>query len=347
MRIKKFVGKSFKEALEAVKKELGSDAIILSSKSVKTGPFGIGNKDAVEVTAAIDERNETAASSVSPSMDTASEMADILKELRGLRDEIGFLKETLKPIVPTLRIGKEKKGLFNLLMQQGVDTQFAIILLERSRESLESLKNVIKSDVKIQGLLPQEDRGIMFLGPPGVGKSTTISKVAHMFASRKKPVGLVTLDADRIGAVASMKELSQRLRCPLKIVKRISDLPKVVYKEMQRGPLLVDTPGHEYSGIMSDVKDIFASGFPLKKCFLIDASMNSQSAIKAWQSCHADMIDSIGFTKVDMATHFGSLYNISLLTSRPLSFITTGPGVPEDIRVPSSDFLAGLIVGGV
>jgi flagellar biosynthesis protein FlhF len=168
-----------------------------------------------------------------------------------------------------------------------------------------------------------------------------------MFTAKRKQVNLISLDANRIGAVASMKELSQQLRCPLKVIRKVSDLPKVIYKEMQRGPLLIDTPGYQYSGMLSNIKEIFSTGFPLKKCFLIDASMSASSAIKSWQSCHSDTIDSIGFTKVDMATQYGSLYNLSLLTSRPLSFITTGPGVPDDIRVPSSDFLAGLIIGGI
>ncbi len=342
MKIKKFVGKSFKDALDIVKKELGSDAIILSSKSIKTGPFGILSKDAVEVTAAIDETDTIPAAKV-----VSSEMEEVLKEIRGLREEVCFLKETLRPIVPTLRIGKDKKGLFNLLVRQGVDTQFAIILLERSQESLDSLKGVIQRDLKIQGITPAEERGFIFIGPPGVGKTTTVSKVAYLLASKRKNVNLISLDAGRIGSIAYMKELSKQLRCPLKIVRKISDLPKIVYKEIQRGPLLIDTPGYDYNGILDDIKDIFTTGFPVKKCFLIDASMSVQSVLKAWQSCSVDMIDSIGFTKLDMATHYGSIYNISLLTSRPLSFVTTGPGVPDDIRIPTSEFLAGLIIGGV
>src|SRR5271157_1237209 len=345
MRIKKFVGRSFKEALETVKRELGSDAIILSSKSVKTGPFGMLSKEAVEVTVALDE-NDNALSNP-PEATATSEMGDLLKEIKGLREEVCYLKETLRPIVPSLRIGKDKKGLFNLLVKQGVDMQFAIILLERSKETLDSLKNSIKGDIKIQGLLPAEESGLIFLGPPGVGKTTTVCKVAHLFASKRKPVNLISLDADRIGSVANMKELSQQLRCPLKVVRRISDLPKILYKEMKRGPLLIDTPGAEFHNILEDIKDIFPSGFPVKKCFLIDSSMSVPSAIKAWQKCNIDMIDSIGFTKLDMATHYGGLYNISMLTSRPLSFITTGPGVPDDIRVPTLDFLAGLIIGGI
>lgn len=345
MKIKKFVGKNFKEALEIVKKELGPDAIILSSKSVKTGPFGIISKDAVEVTAAIDESVKTEI--VNERQPVSVEVEEIIRELRGLRDEMGFLKETLRPIVPTLRIGKDKKGLFNLLVRQGVDTQFAIILLERSDDSLDSLKNALKRDLKIQGPMNAEDNGLIFLGPPGVGKTTTMSKVAHVLAAEKKHVNLISLDDSRIGSIAYMKDLSRQLRCPLKVIRKVSDLPKIVYREMGRGPILIDTPGYEYKGILEDIKDIFPSGFPVKRCFLMDATMDTHAAVKAWQGCNIDMIDSIGFTKLDMATQYGNLYNLSLLTGRPLSFIATGPDVPDDIRVPTPEFLAGLIIGGV
>jgi len=345
MRIKKFVGGSFKEALETVKRELGSDAIILSSKSMKTGPFGMLNKEAVEVTVALDENDDS--SSNPPEKTLTAEMGDLLKEIKGLREEVCYLKETLRPIVPSLKIGKDKKGLFNLLVRQGVDTQFAMLLLERSQETLDSLKNSMKDDLKIQGLLPVEDSGLIFLGPPGVGKTTTVSKVAHFFASKRRPVNLISLDSERIGSIANMKELSKQLRCSLRVVRGVSELPKILYKEMGRGPMLIDTPGTEFNNILEDITNIFPSGFPVKKCFLMDSSMNESSALKAWQNCKAGMIDSIGFTKLDMATHYGGLYNISMLTSRPLSFITTGPSVPDDIRVPTPEFLAGLIIGGI
>ncbi len=345
MKIKKFVGKNFKEALETVKKELGPDAIILSSKSAKTGPFGIISKDAVEVTAAIDESEER--EPVNERQPVSVEVEEIIREIRGLRDEMGFLKETLRPIVPTLRIGKDKKGLFNLLVKQGVDTQFAIILLERSHDSLDSLKSALKRDLKIQSPMNAEDNGLIFLGPPGVGKTTTMSKVAHVLAAEKKHVNLISLDDSRIGSIAYMKDLSRQLRCPLKVIRRVSDLPKIVYKEMGRGPILIDTPGYEYKEILEDIKDIFPSGFPVKRCFLMDATMDTQAAVKAWQGCNIDMIDSIGFTKLDMATQYGNLYNLSLLTGRPLSFIATGPDIPDDLRVPTPEFLAGLIIGGV
>ncbi|HIJ59107.1 MAG TPA: hypothetical protein HPP56_00610 [Nitrospirae bacterium] len=346
MKIKKFYGQNFKEALEAVKKEFGPDAIIINQKEIKSSLFGITNKKSptIELTAAIDQGQASASVDIKS---TNSLNEEIIKELKGLKEEIGFLKETLRPVVPSLKITKDKKGLFNLLLRQGVDTQLALVLVERCQDTIDSLKNVIIQDVKIQGLSPVEEKGMIFIGPPGVGKTTTLSKIAYMIQSKKKPVSLITLDDSRISTIAHFKEMGKMLHCPIRSVKKINELPRIVYKEIGKMSVLIDTPGYDYKAILEGINDIFPSGFPLKKCFVVDTSMNEQSAIKFWQDCFVYGIDSIGFTKLDLAMSFGNLYNLSLLTGRPLSFMTTGPDIPHDIRIPSKDFFANLVIGGV
>ena len=349
MKIKKFVGKNFKEALEMVKRELGADAIILSSRTLKTGPMGLLKKETVEVTAALDETPDPEDSFRQEiSADGSLTLSDdILRELRSLREEIGFLKETLRPVVPTLRIGKDKKGLYNMLLKQGVDSQFAMVLLERSGDTVGSLVDAIKAGVRVRRPVPSEERGYMFIGPAGIGKTTTMSKVAHMFSSYKKHVSLISLDSRRISSVAYMKELSRQLKCDLKFVRNVSELPRIVYKDSDKGPVLIDIPGNEYEGILKQTNDVFSSGFPLGKCLLIDASMDMPSAMKTWHNAAPYSIDTIGFTRLDLAGHYGNLYNLAMLTGRPLSFVTDGPDVPKDIRVPTPDFIAGLITGGI
>lgn len=342
MQIKKFVGQTFKEAMEAAKREFGPDVMVISSREINTGLFGV-KKKAVELTAAIDKSLATSPEvSVSPN---ATE--EILKELRGLRDEIGFLKETLRPVVPTLKIAKEKRGLFNLLVRQGVETQLAIVAIERAQDTIDSLKRVISQDMRVEGLSTVEERGMIFLGPPGVGKTTSLSKIAHMIHSKKRQVEIITLDDSRISTIAHLKEISRILHCPVKTVKKINELPKIIYKEIGRVSLLIDTPGYDFKDTLKGLNEIFPSGFPLKKCFVIDSSMNDQAAIRLWESCMNYGVDTIAFTKLDLSTHFGSLYNLSMITGKPLSFMTTGPDIPYDIRIPSPNFLAGLVVGGV
>ncbi len=341
MMIRKFTGCSFKEALEQVKQELGEHAMILSSRSMKSAGFGLLQKPMVEVTAAVDDRGDDESGRSS-----SADMEELIRELRGMREEMGYLKETLSSLMPGLRVGGNKKGLFNLLIRHGVDPQFAVVLLERTDETVESLKSAIAQDVKVQGFSAPDERGFLFLGAPGVGKTTTLSKVAHLLRVKHKRLSIISLDSERIGSFAHMKELSQELGCDLKVTKKVSDLPRMIYRDIERGPVLVDTPGYNYRELLGDIADVFSSGFPLTRCLLMDAAMNAQAVERIWQNINTGLIDTIGFTKLDIAAQYGSLYNLSLLSGRPVSFITNGPSVPDDIRMPSPDFVAGLIAGG-
>jgi flagellar biosynthesis protein FlhF len=352
MKIKKIIGRNFKEALEMVKKELGADAVILSSRTLKSGPFGIMNKDAVEVTAAMDEsddsvfREESIVSVESNSSGRLSE--DMLREIRSLREEINCLKETLRPVVPSLRISGNRKRLYGMLVKHGVDPQFALSLVEKSGDTVGSLVKAISGDLKVSGPAVYEENGYIFFGPPGTGKTTTMSKVAYMLSGRGRKVCLVTLDSKRIGSIAYMKELSRQLRCDLKFASSVSELPGIIYKETKKGQaLLVDTPGNNYGDIMKSTREIFPTSFPLNKCFLMDASMDMASASKLWRQTVPYAMDTIGFTKLDMATQFGNLYNMSLLADRPCAFLADGPLVPDDIRIPTEEYVAGLVAGGV
>ncbi|HSW63268.1 MAG TPA: hypothetical protein VLH56_08165 [Dissulfurispiraceae bacterium] len=341
MMIRKFTGGSFKEALEQVKQELGDHAMILSSRSIKSAGFGLLNKPMVEVTAAAEDSGDGEAGRSS-----SAEMEEMVRELRSMREEMGFLKETLTSVMPGLRVGKEKKGLYNLLVKHGVDPQFAVVLLERSNHTVESIKFTISQDVKVQNFSPTDERGFLFLGTPGVGKTTMLSKIAHILRKKHKRLSLISLDSERISSFAHMKELSQELGCDLKVTCKVSDLPRMIYRDIERGPVLVDTPGYNYKKLLGDIADVFSSGFPLTRCLLMDAAMNTQAAERIWQNSHTELIDTIGFTKLDIAAQYGSLYNLSLLSGRPLSFISSGPSVPDDIQVPSPDYIASLIVGG-
>ncbi|HWR89891.1 MAG TPA: hypothetical protein VN260_06495 [Dissulfurispiraceae bacterium] len=337
MRIKKYVGENFKEALDLVKRELGPEAVILSSKAVRNGPFGITGKEGVEVTAALDAdlaRHDTAASG----------MDDLIREIRGLRQEVTFLKEMLRPVMPGLRVGTEGKELLNHLMKQGIDMQFALVLVDQCRENRSGLREAIAGTLKVQSPVQHDDNGFIFLGPPGVGKTTTLSKMAYILAARRKQVHILSLD-ERGPNVEYLRETAKVTRSQFKVVRKISELPRTVYRDMEKGPVLIDTSGSSCARTLSDMKTLFPSGAPVRTCFLMDASLSQDASQKVWSSCQFALIDTIGFTKLDLASHLGNMYNIALLSGRPLSFITTGPDVPGDVVLPTADLVAGMIVG--
>jgi len=190
MMIRKFTGSSFKDALDQVKQELGAHAMILSSRSIKSGGFGLLQRPMVEVTAAVDEPDTAGQQRAS-----SEELDSLVREVRSMREEMGFLKDTLSTLMPGMRIGKDKKGLYNLLLKHGVDPQFAVVLLERSSETVESLRKTISQDIRVHEFSPAEERGFLFVGTPGAGKTTTLSKVAHLLREKRRRLRTLLLYA--------------------------------------------------------------------------------------------------------------------------------------------------------
>ncbi len=345
MRIRKFVSPTFQEAMEQVKKELGPDAIVLSTRTLGKDVFGM-KKGAVEVTVAVEEDDDTPVGAQQKE-DLVPEMREILRELKSLRSEIGFLKETLKPIVPVLTVSERKKQLFTELLKRGVEVNVAFSIVKRCGDGNAGLREVIEEDVKVEPPLAGKEKGMIFLGPPGVGKTTSLSKIAHVLREKDKKVSIVTLDTDRVGQVAFVKELAGRLGCRLELVRDVDSLPGVVYREMESGFVLVDTPGTIDEKVCEGIRDFFPAPFPLKKCFLIDASVTPSSASKLWErNPLKDTIEAVGFTKLDLTASFGNIINVIKVTGKPVSFISTGTRIPEDIKIPTTEFIASLIAGG-
>jgi flagellar biosynthesis protein FlhF len=205
----------------------------------------------------------------------------------------------------------------------------------------------IQQDVAVRRFDPADERGYLFVGPPGIGKTTTMSKVAFALAGSGRPVSIISLDSRRISAVAYLKELSRQVRCDVKLARSVSELPKLIYKEAEKGPVLVDTPGTGLRDIMQQKEELFPRGLPLTTCLLMDAAMDQQASMRIWQQVAPYAVDAIGFTKLDLAGPYGPLYNIAVLTGKPLAFITDGPDVPQDFKIPTPEFVAGLVAGGV
>ncbi|RMG60628.1 MAG: hypothetical protein D6713_02310, partial [Deltaproteobacteria bacterium] len=160
MRIRKFVSPTFQEAMEQVKKELGPDAIVLSTRTLGRDVLGM-KKGAVEVTVAVEEENgEDLRTPLSQGNDLVPEMREIMSELRSLRSEVGFLRETLKPIIPVLSVSERKKELFTELVRRGVDVTVALSIVKKCGERELSLRDAILQTVSVEPPFSGKERGL-------------------------------------------------------------------------------------------------------------------------------------------------------------------------------------------
>jgi len=190
---------------------------------------------------------------------------------------------------------------------------------------------------------------ILVLGPTGVGKTTTIVKLAADFSvKQKKKVGIINTDTFRIGAQEQLQTYADILGIPLQVVYRAAELESALENMSDRDIIFVDTagkrPGDEQH--RDDLLDIVRILRP-EDTLLCLAATTSFASIK-------ETIDTYGFvddyrlliTKVDETKFRGTLLNISWYSQRPLAYVTTGQNVPDDIEVVNIESITKQIVRG-
>jgi flagellar biosynthesis protein FlhF len=189
---------------------------------------------------------------------------------------------------------------------------------------------------------------VALIGPTGVGKTTTLAKLAANLKLREKHrVGLVTLDTFRIAAVDQLKRYADIIGSPLRVVSTGEELREAVRAMSDCDFLLIDTAGRSPNDAMklNELRGLLSTVEP-DEVHLVLSSTASEECINLAVSRFSDVrVDKIIFTKIDEAAHVGVVLNVVHKVNKSLSYITTGQDVPDDIEVGRGRRLAQLILG--
>lgn len=333
MKIKKFQGKTFKDVLEKVKEELGPDAVILSTMTKKDD---LKEGSIVEITAAIDKEDGLSFRETVEQKETSQLQRDMEK----IRTELMLLRECVAKLFPTIS-DSSKGGLYSLMIKCGIEPNLALLLLERV-STIEELRTLIEREIKVTDKEFDSERGFVLYGLPGVGKTTTVNKIAQVLREKGHRLLILSLD-QRIGAVATLKETGIRLKCDAKVVKDTRELYKIVHKEIERAKILIDTPGDRELSYAFELRELMKD-VPLRKCLLLDASMDIASSARVLKNSDLSKVDCIAFSKVDLSCNYGNMYNLSVYSGKPLSFLTLGNSYEKAKILPPKN-LSTLIIG--
>lgn len=376
MKIRTFKARTFSEALALVKRELSEHAVILATRERK------GLRPFVELTAAVDydaESGPGGASGRAQALDqyriaaapapkepeqtaerTASdgrkgdfayatdEVAPERTNSDDIRAEIRSLKEALEkmrsreggPDIP-----EKKKTVLRYLAERSVREDLAAKLCEKA-ESVSDVPSLLSGEVEVRDRAALK-KVTMLIGPTGVGKTTTIAKLAGKALKEGKKTGIVSLDTYRIGAIEQMRIYSRIMGIPLSIVSTAGELHRALLSLVQeREAVFVDTPGRNPSdeAYLTQLRKVCDTTVPMEVHLLMSATSDYEYMLESYKAYKRVPIDCVGFTKIDEAVRFGSLYNFLMAHHKPVSYVTTGQKVPDDIEFPTSDGFAQLIL---
>ncbi|HDL90584.1 MAG TPA: hypothetical protein ENG14_06750 [Thermodesulforhabdus norvegica] len=358
MRIRTFHARTMSEALELVKTELGQDAVILDSRKVR----GSNGEDYFEVRAAIDTDNETFRTNSRPSTQPGP--------LLNLQDEINEIKNFLSLLVSTkdcfaqLHQHKALAEVYHHLIMQGLDEKKVYILLTKSVHLMgkevhdkkvvvttfcKQLMREIKTADPFENL-PRTQNGLpaiyTFIGPTGVGKTTTLVKLATRLKMQSGfKVGVITLDAYRIGAYDQIRKYMEIIDLPLMTAQNRDELGFARRQMKECDLILVDTVGRNFlkETNVNELANYFTGMETVYNLLVLSASAKDMDLSRTIQLFGSLDIHGLIFTKLDETLNYGNIVNQLLRYPYPVTFFGTGQKIPEDIVKATKKNIVRLI----
>lgn len=388
MKLKTFRGPTMAEALAQVKRQFGRDAVILSTRSVaRSRLLGMGEKPYVEITAAKQmsdlpdglradtvprrvgriDRADGAATVVSP---TATQTDP--PPVDALVSEVGALKSLVHDLVRRTRsadaaLGELPSALYETyldLVKGTVAEDMAQTLVNDLRRDMtdeelldpaslrQRLVGAVESMLPTAGpirLVSKEGPTLVALvGPTGVGKTTTIAKLAANFSLREhRKVGLITIDTYRIAAVEQLRTYADLIDVPFHVVMSPSELRDAVDRMSDRDVVFIDTAGRSQrdTAKIQELQACFDVVRPDEIHLVLSSTCGEAVLVEAIERFAGIGVDRVIFTKLDEAIGFGVMLGCLQKANARLSYVTTGQDVPDDIRLGQGKVLARLILG--
>lgn len=355
MKIKKYIGQTAHEAMLKLKMELGPDAVILNTKTVRAnGLFKYFKKPLIEITAAFEDKDLLKNKNINNYDEKLNIINEELIELKNIIKNIPATKVEDIGLIPPLT------EFHNTMVNNGVDPQISSDILSRiDREvnlkdkDIDTVKNIVKFNLsEIMGnpqpiIMNKSQKIFFFIGPTGVGKTTTLAKIAsNIVLQNQYNIGLITSDTYRIAAVEQLKIYSDILQLPLEIAYNKNDMSKALKHFKDKDIIFVDTAGRNHNNLeqIQELKDIISTSENKEIFLLINATIDFKT-LKTLINKY-DFLDDFKLivTKIDEAQNYGSLLNIKYITDKELAYYTTGQNVPDDIKIVSiEDIVAKLI----
>ena len=375
MKIKRFIAPDMRRALKAVKKEIGEDAVILSNKTVENGVELVAaidfDEDQYSRVQAQQENLDTTHAAGYKQPDIEPEMEQAVKAPKpvtrrsqrqplddddpivAMRREMQALRRMVENELSGVGLKSmndrdpESKELFRQLMGMGLSPEISERLMGAVAgqgnfdQKWQKAMYYLSTEFEVTGDDLTENGGIVaVVGPTGVGKTTTIAKLAARYCLRhgNRHVALVSTDNYRIGAREQLHTYGRILNVPVRTAANAEELMETLNNFADKKFILIDTAGMSYQDtrLTEQLAMLENAGRPVNRYLALSATTELTALKRAIQSYSEIRPDACLVTKTDEAASLGGVLSAVIESGLPVAYYTDGQRVPEDVHVASA-----------
>lgn len=349
MNISRFIGSTNREALRQVRLALGPDALIISNKRVNGGVEIL----ATDPTSTVDMQQLAETSLSEPDVDVMGAIGALRGSLETRIDELMWGNQ--------LRRAPEAVSLFQALLGHGFSTALLRAMLKRlpdhlvGKAAFQWARNELSTHLPV---LSSEDDlwkpglALALVGPTGVGKTTTIAKLAARCLKRGRPDSLVLLTTDtyRIGAHEQLKIYGQIMRVPVHVVQDTAELQHVMQTIRADQTILIDNVGiSQRDRYISEQAAMLASaGRQINRLLVLNASSHGDTldeVARTYANDGGSPLKGCIITKVDEASRLGAALDTAIRYRLPVHYVSNGQKVPENLLfLPAAELVDQALV---
>ncbi len=326
----------------------------VQADSAKDGQlFAAPGKAAPERAPAVSRPKPSAVAAVAPAVDQ--------RVLEAMRFELHGLRELIEVQLGSIAWGQlqtrkpQQANLWRRLQRMGISAELARALLEKvanvsePRQAWRMLLAHLAHAIAVVPTEPLEEGGVIALvGPAGMGKTTTLAKMAARYVLKygAHNIALVSMDSYRIGAQEQLKTLGRILNVSVSHVDPGQSLTQVLAPLARRKVVLIDTAGLPASdpALRMQLETLAGRGIKAKNYLVLAATSQSQVLKAAYHSYkHCGLAGCI-LTKLDEATSLGEVLGLAISQRLPVAYVADGPRIPDDLQLPRSHQLVSRAV---